>query len=103
MWMMSQTRGEFAPEFKREAVALPESSGRPLTQVASELGIQPSKLRAWRTMMQGGLARPRPASAVGRGGDALWPIPSGPRVAKRKLKGELHRTRMDQRIPSAIG
>jgi Transposase len=45
--MMSKTRREFAPEFKREAVALPESSGRPLTQVASELGIQPSMLRAW--------------------------------------------------------
>jgi Transposase len=43
-----QTRWEFAPEFKREAVALLESSGRPLTQVAGELGIQPSMLRAWR-------------------------------------------------------
>jgi hypothetical protein len=57
---MSKTRREFAPEFKREAVALPESSGRPLTQVASELGIQPSMLRAWRRMMEGGDARRRP-------------------------------------------
>jgi transposase len=39
---MTETRREFAPEFKREAVALLESSGRPLMQVATELGIQPS-------------------------------------------------------------
>ena len=35
---MSKTRREFAPEFKREAVALLESSGRPLIQTAAELG-----------------------------------------------------------------
>jgi transposase len=58
--MMSKTRREFAPEFKREAVALLENNGGPLTQVASESGIQPSMLRAWRRMMQGGDVRPRP-------------------------------------------
>jgi transposase len=35
---MDKTRREFTPEFKQEAVALLRSSGRPLTQVASELG-----------------------------------------------------------------
>jgi transposase len=58
--MMSKTRREFTPEFKREAIALLESSDRPLTQVAGELGIQPSMLRAWRRMMQGGDTRPQP-------------------------------------------
>ena len=32
---MAKTRREFAPEFKREAVALLASSGRPLTRVAA--------------------------------------------------------------------
>lgn len=31
---MPKTRREFSPEFKRETVALLESSGRPLMQVA---------------------------------------------------------------------
>ncbi|MFB0493620.1 transposase-like protein [Methylobacterium sp. OAE515] len=44
---MAKTRREFTPEFKREAVALLESSGRPQMQVAAELGIQPSMLRHW--------------------------------------------------------
>jgi transposase-like protein len=39
--MMSKTRREFAPEFKREAVALLEGSGRPLTQVAGESDVVP--------------------------------------------------------------
>jgi transposase len=45
---MSGTRRRFTDEFKREAVALLESSGRPLGQIAQELGIQPSMLRHWR-------------------------------------------------------
>jgi transposase len=45
---MGQGRRQFTDEFKREAVALLASSGRPLTQIASELGIAPSMLRNWR-------------------------------------------------------
>ena len=37
---MAKTRREFTPEFKREAVALLESSGRSQLQIAAELGIQ---------------------------------------------------------------
>jgi transposase len=37
--MMKKWR-EFTSEFKREAIALLESSGRPQMQVAAELGIQ---------------------------------------------------------------
>jgi hypothetical protein len=36
---MTKTRREFAPEFKREAVALLESSGRTLMQVATEVAL----------------------------------------------------------------
>ena len=42
---MSQGRRHFTDEFKREAVALLVSSGRPLSRIASELGISPSMSR----------------------------------------------------------
>ena len=45
---MTKLRRSFTDEFKREAVALLQSSGRPLMQIADELGIQPSMLRNWR-------------------------------------------------------
>jgi hypothetical protein len=43
--LMGKTRREFTPEFKREAVALLQSSGRPQMQIVAELGIQPSMLK----------------------------------------------------------
>src|SRR5215831_9061261 len=45
---MSQGRRHFTDEFKREAAALLVSSGRPLSRIASELGISPSMLHNWR-------------------------------------------------------
>jgi len=60
---MTKTRREFAPEFKREAVALLESSGRPLMQVATEVGISPSMLRNWRATIHTGAARSRAVAA----------------------------------------
>jgi transposase-like protein len=51
--------GQFTDEFKREAVALLASSGRPLTQIASELAIAPSMLRNWRNRGGGRNARRR--------------------------------------------
>jgi transposase len=50
---MGQGRRQFTDEFKREAVALLASSGRPLTQIATELGIAPSMLRNWRGRSEG--------------------------------------------------
>src|SRR5215208_5521738 len=50
---MGQGRRQFTDEFKREAVALLASSGRPLLQIASELGISPSMLRNWRNRNEG--------------------------------------------------
>ena len=46
--MATKTRRLFTDEFKQEAVSLLGASGRPLTQVAVELGVQPSMLRNWR-------------------------------------------------------
>jgi transposase len=52
---MTKTRRDFTPEFKWEVVALLESRGRPLMQIATELGISPSMLRIWRAVVNGGL------------------------------------------------
>jgi transposase len=65
---MGQEGRHFTDEFKTEAVALLVSSGRPLVQIAGELGISPSMLRNWRTRSGGQKAgsapHPRPASAT---------------------------------------
>ena len=63
--MATKIRRSFTDEFKREAVSLLVSSGRPLTQVARELGIQPSMLRHWRDDRQAK-------------GTATWPAGSAP-------------------------
>ncbi|MDR6125690.1 hypothetical protein QE361_001274 [Sphingomonas sp. SORGH_AS802] len=54
--------GSFPPKFKRKTVALLESSGRPLMQVATEARISPSMLRDRRAMIRGGTARSRAAT-----------------------------------------
>ena len=71
---MPKARREFSPEFKRETVALLESSGRPLMQVATEVGISPSMLRNWRAVVRGVSARARctpPVEAALRAGRDL--------------------------------
>jgi transposase len=50
---MGQGRRQFTDEFKREAVALLTSSGRPLLQIASELGLSPSMPRNCRNRSEG--------------------------------------------------
>ena len=81
-------------EFKREAIALLASSGRPLLQIASELGISPSMLRNWRNRSEGRNA-----------GSALRPIPapaphSAPDSASEitRLRRENDRLRMERDI-----
>jgi transposase len=74
---MDQGRRQFTDEFKREAVALLASSGRPLLQIASDLGISPSMLRNWRNRSEGRNAASTPGSGV-----APTPIP--PRTRRRR-------------------
>jgi transposase len=104
---MSKTRREFTPEFKQEAVALLRSSGRPLTQVAGELGIQPSMLRSWRRRQNGEAPRLQPATA----GSGSVASPSGPASSPAdqaaeiaRLRRELERVRLERDIlKKAIG
>src|SRR4029453_1128909 len=42
-----RTRRGFTKEFKRDAVELVRSSGRPIAQIARELAISPSPLGNW--------------------------------------------------------
>jgi transposase len=45
---MTAERRNYTEEFKREAVRLMESSGKPIAQLARELGINDNNLYRWR-------------------------------------------------------
>ena len=45
-------RKPYPEEFKREALELLRSSGRPMVQVARELGVSTESLRLWRNQAQ---------------------------------------------------
>lgn len=96
---MATTRRSFTDEFKREAVSLLTSSGRPLTQVATELGIQPSMLRSWRGAVNGAAtATPGPGTAP------VPPAASAEQAEIRRLRRELERAQMERDIlKKAIG
>jgi transposase len=101
---MAKTRREFTPEFKREAVALLDSSGRPQMQIAAELGIQPSMLRHWRAVLHGGAPRSRAASPAAAPGAAPLAAPADQAAEIARLRRELERTRMERDIlKKAIG
>ena len=77
-------------------MSLLASSGRPLKQVATELGIQPSMLRAWR-------GRPIVATGPAVPGAATV-APSIEQTEIRRLRRELERAQMERDIlKKAIG
>lgn len=45
-------RKTYSQEFKRRAVALHQTGGKPLRKLADELGVSESSLRRWVTNMQ---------------------------------------------------
>ena len=98
---MTKVRRSFTDEFKREAVALLQTSGRPLIQIANELGIQPSMLRNWRNAVLGvpaGVSQGRNTRAVApRAG-----TPDGPSAEIVRLRRENDRLRMERDILKKI-
>jgi transposase len=97
MTTKAMSRRSFTDEFKREAVSLLASSGRALTQIAMELGIQPSMLRSWRGAVNG----QKVASA---GGSASAAAPSAEQAEIRHLRRELERVQMERDIlKKAVG
>ncbi len=49
---MQKEKRIFTTEFKREALNLVESSGKPLAQVARDLGISDNTLHGWKQQMR---------------------------------------------------
>ena len=93
------TRRSFTDEFKREAVSLLASSGRPLAQVATELGIQPSMLRSWR-----GTKNDAVKQMPGASGSLMASAPSAEQAEIRRLRRELERVQMERDIlKKAVG
>ena len=92
---MGTARRQFMDEFKREAVGLLMSSGRPLSQIAQELGIAASMLRSWRNRGDGGHAgsprRPNTQAAIPHAGADLA-------AENARLRRENERLRMEREI-----
>src|SRR6266571_608581 len=46
--VMQKVQKTYTTEFKREAVHLAQTSGKPITQIARELGISDTSIHQWR-------------------------------------------------------
>jgi transposase len=100
---MAKTRREFTPEFKQEAVALWEGSGRPQVEIAAELGLQPSQLRRWQKAIHGSGQRTT-APTVITAPSAMTPTPADLSAENARLRRELERARAERDIlKKAIG
>jgi transposase len=92
---MGTTRRLFTDEFKREAVELLASSGRPLSQIARELGIAASMLRSWRDAGDRGKAGSPPAYSSAA---AIPPAGADLAAENARLRRENERLRMEREI-----
>jgi transposase len=78
----------YTQEFKREAVRLAQTSGKPITQIARELGISDASIHQWRKE----LAEHGPEAFSGSGHQTVL------EEENRRLKRELERTRQERDI-----
>src|SRR5688572_4583720 len=101
---MGQERRHFTDAFKTEAIALLASSGRPLVQIAGELGLSPSMLGNsmlgnWRNRQggqnAGSAVPPKPASAP-------LSVPD-PAAEISRLRRENDRLRMEHIVSDITG
>jgi transposase len=85
---MHKVQKTYTPEFKREAVRLAQTSGKPITQIARELGISDTSIYQWR-------------KELAAHGSEAFPG-SGHQTTQeeeiRRLKRELERTQMERDI-----
>jgi len=92
---VSQRRRQFTDEFKGEAVALLVSSGRPLTQIAGELGYR--AVDAAQLARAGRRAECRASVAPQRAGEDPHSVPD-PAVEISQLRRENDRLQMERDI-----
>lgn len=93
--LMGTSRRQFTDEFKRESVGLLASSGRPLSQIARELGIAASMLRSWRDASDRGHAgSPRRSHTQA----AIPPVGADLAAGNARLRRENERLRMEREI-----
>jgi transposase-like protein len=68
---MQKVQKTYTPEFKQEAVRLAQTSGKPIAQVARELGISDTSIHQWRKELSehGGfrISRQWTSNRAGRG------------------------------------
>ena len=89
---MKKVQKTYTVEFKREAVRLAQTSGKPIAQVARELGISDTSIHQWR-------------KELAAHGDEAFPG-SGHQTAQeeelRRLKRELEVTRQERDIKKKL-
>jgi transposase len=78
---MSRKRKRYTREFKVEALRLVRESGKPVAQVARELGIQAYLLRSWKRSVENGAV---PEAAFPGNG-----VVTGDAAENRRLRREL--------------
>jgi len=94
---MAKTR-TYTNDFRQEAVNLLLSSGRPLKQVAEELGITANSLRTWRDRAFGN-GHPGKAHARRQPGEAAAGMPVADAAAEiRRLQREVEYLRRQREI-----
>jgi transposase len=83
----------FTTEFKREAVALWEMSGRTQAEVTGELGIMPTMLGRWHRGIGVGAAKTAAQPCT-----SIMSSPADQASEVAELRRELNRTRMERDI-----
>ena len=94
--MASTQKRRFTDVFKREAVALWETSGRMETEVAAELGIMPTMLRRWQRQLQEGSALLASSAAKPPVSTMASPADQASEIAR--LRRALDRARIERDI-----
>ena len=72
---MKKVQKTYTTEFKREAVRLAQTSGKPIAQIARELGISDTSIHEWRKQLaaQGGEAFPGSGHQTAKAGRTASP------------------------------
>ena len=86
---MGRHHRQFSPEFKRDAVELVRSSGRPISAVARELGCGESSLSYWvgRDRLERAAAHPEDYAAQVAESDEVKPLRR--KVAELEVEREI--------------